>query len=253
MLKDKLLIWYKNKLINPFSNRKIKLNGPTYKKLEKMYKKKYNEKIKRNYLNHRINKIDPILLQKLPLNNFSNKNLFEFKFKWNPYNGNRLDIDNHGSLYFDPETLINYFYVNRLNNLWINSYYSGDFYIQGYYGDAVGNGPDFVIKSRGSHPDWYLFRLPILDEYLNENHCNQVVTMGPILNLTEINNLDTISCNKKFKKMYKYTKPNLTKMFKIYEKCISKNEKIKNIYGIDIIEYKYNLNIIAIEQLKKYK
>ena len=45
-LKEKLQKWPKNKLlnpiINPITNRKINMNGTTYKKIEKMYKKLFD-------------------------------------------------------------------------------------------------------------------------------------------------------------------------------------------------------------------
>ena len=119
------------------------------------------------------------------------KDLFKFKYKWNSYNGERInDLDENGPLCFDPNSLIHYFYINRLNNLW-NEPYTDVFnnYIEGYYGDAVGNGPDFELSSRGKHLDWYLFRLPISDEYLNRGHCFQSVTMGPKLTDIEIKNI----------------------------------------------------------------
>ena len=75
-------------------------------------------------------------------------------------------LPNISSLYFDPNTLIHYFYINRLKNLWIDESIEDGNYYQGHYGYAVGNGPDFEIKGRGKHPDWYLFRLPIIDCYM---------------------------------------------------------------------------------------
>lgn len=40
--------WLLNPLINPVSNRKIKLNGPTYKKLEKQCKSLPKKSIKKS-------------------------------------------------------------------------------------------------------------------------------------------------------------------------------------------------------------
>lgn len=44
-MKDKILEWYENKNINPYTKRKIKENGATYKKLMKLYNKFILEKI----------------------------------------------------------------------------------------------------------------------------------------------------------------------------------------------------------------
>ena len=38
-MKDKILEWYQNKSINPYTKRKIKKDGVTYKKLLKLYNK----------------------------------------------------------------------------------------------------------------------------------------------------------------------------------------------------------------------
>ena len=38
-MEEKILEWYENKNINPYTNRKIKENGVTYKKLLKLYNK----------------------------------------------------------------------------------------------------------------------------------------------------------------------------------------------------------------------
>ena len=183
--KEQLIEWNNNKAINPVSKRKIKINGPMYKKIKELYDKSIVTKKKTkftNYENYRRNKIDPILLVDLPMNDMEEKDLFKFEYKWDPYTGLRSkQKDPNGALYFDPNVLINYFYANRLNNLWIDEYFDGNDYIQGHYGDALGKFPNFEIKGRGPHPEWYLFRLPIIDCYLEDEHSLQMVTMGPIL------------------------------------------------------------------------
>ena len=214
--------WNLNRLINPVTNRKIKENGPVYNKIIKLYnttKNKIKSTENLNYEYYRRNKIDPLLLLELPLNNMQEKNLFKFEWKWNSYNGERLkQKDESGPLYFDPNTLIHFFYTNRINNLWIEGYNIGNDYIQGHYGDALGKFPDFEITGRGKHPEWYLFRLPIIDCYLQQGHCLQTVTMGPILTDAEIKKIYNLS--KKYKDFYKktfgYNRPNIVKMKNIY-------------------------------------
>lgn len=255
-----ILKWAKNKEINPMTKRKIKINGPTYKKYQKIYDKlnktnrSNSDSMIDNYIDYRVNKIDPLLHENLPLNNFqSEKDLFKFNYKWNPYTGDRLGIEEKGPLYFDPDTLIHYFYVNRLNNLWIKN---NDNY-QGYYGDAVGNGPTFHINGRGDFRNWYLFRLPIPDCYLDKNHNHQVVTMGPILNDNEIRDIyRKANINKdNYLKLYYRKRPNLLKMKKYYEKSISKNPLENILFDLDDstikeINYQENLrNILLLSKL----
>lgn len=254
MCDDKLLEWNNNKLINPYTKRKIKENGPTYKKLQKKFNESLIEIKKDKYFDFRKNKIDPLLHEQLPIdNNLSTKDLFEFKYKWNPYNGERLEIEPNGPLYFDPDTLIHYFYVNRLNNLWI--YNDNNF--QGYYGDALGNGPNFYIKGRGDFRNWYLFRLPIPDCYLEEIHNEQVVTMGPKLNDNEIKLIYKKAKKNKdnYFKNYGKPRPNLINMKLYYDKATSNNplnydtnilNELKNDNYVKQLIYKENTKYVRL-------
>lgn len=260
-----LYLWKKTPNINPLTKRKIKINGPTFKKLQKHYLRLTKLKeipITNNYIDFRKNKIDPILLIPLPLCEKTDKEIFSFKYKWNPYNGERSSqCDNNGPLCFDPSALIHYFYTNRLNHLWNKQHYDNTFnLIEGYYGDALGNGPDFDVVGRGKHSDWYLFRLPILDEYLHKDHCQQAVTMGPKLTDEEIQEIFTLS--KKYGKHYKQTygrrRPNIVKMKKIYEDAISKHEEIDVILHDSIPKeeikiIKHNLCTEAINKLRLFR
>ena len=114
---NQLIEWNNNRSYNPLSKRKIKQDGPIYKKIKQIYDDKIKNKqdiIVDNYQNNRRNKIDPILLTDLPLNNMKEKDLFKFEYKWNPYTGERLnEKDECGPLYFDPNSLIHYF-INLL-------------------------------------------------------------------------------------------------------------------------------------------
>lgn len=242
---EQIIQWCNNKEYNPLTKRKIKANGPTYKKLKKCYdlylrkkeEKDANEIIIDNYLTNRRNKIDPILLIELPINSMNDKDIFKFNYQWNPYTGSRTIIEKNGPLCFDPDTLIHYFYTNRLRGLWTPGHFEYEdgenFWCEGSYGDCVGNGPEFNIKSRGNHPERYLFRLPIPDCYLTKNHFEQSITMGPTLNDEEIKDLYKLS--KKYKDNYKLRfnkeRPNLLTMKKWYEIAISKTpEKLTNYH-----------------------
>lgn len=206
------------------------------------------------YKKYRKNNIDPILLTELPISNkFTIKDTFRFPFKWNPYNGNRsTKLDKNGPISFDPDTLINFFYNNRLSHLWTDGF--TDIFncvFEGHYDDAVGNGPDFLIPGRGEHWDWYLFRLPIIDCYVHEK-CS-AVTMGPKLTYAEIKQLDVLGkkYGDNYEKTYGYKRPKLTEIYKLYQKAINKNPKIKSSKKKTYAELKYKYNIDAVEKIKK--
>tara|TARA_Y100000813_G_C24146518_1_gene345021 strand:- start:428 stop:1228 length:801 start_codon:yes stop_codon:yes gene_type:complete len=254
---EQLNEWNKNKCINPLTKRKIKLDGPVYKKFAKIYSKKKNDDNKiDNYLNFRKNRIDPILFEELPFRGYDESSLFKFEFKWNPYTGERYNIkDEDGPLYFDPNILIHYFYMNRLNNLWIDGYYDGNDFIQGHYGDALGKYPEFEITGRGKHPEMYLFRLPIIDCYLENNHNKMIVTMGPVLTDKEVKRINSLSkkFGNYFKNTYGYKKPNLYKLKTIYDLAVSPcNEYDRNLSNdiiskeeLDIIKFQINSDNVS--------
>lgn len=151
--------------------------------IDKSELEQYDKTTSETYRIKRLYKIDPILDTEIP-----NGLIFEFKFKWNPYNGKRLEVDNVGPLCFNAINLYDYYYMNRYKGLWTPPQ---DGY-QGMYGDMVGSGKDGDVKSRGTYPEKYLFRLPIIDCYLTKSHNLSVVTMGPELTDNEIAEIDCI-------------------------------------------------------------
>jgi hypothetical protein len=141
-------------------------------------------------------KIDPILDAEI-----QPSHCFEFKYKWNPYNGLRGGVDEVGPLCFNAINLYDYYYINRCNGLWTPPQDG----FQGMYGDMVGSGKIINVKSRGTFPERYLFRLPIIDCYLPKSHNLSIITMGPELTDGEIIEIDTIvrkyhpkKCNSRF-------------------------------------------------------
>jgi len=263
---DEIKLWLDNQLINPRTNKKIKKMGPTYNILQNKYFEYLEQDIyfskKENidrYVEYRKNKIDPILLIELPYDNYKDKHFFKFKYKWDPYTGERLDKDDDGPLYFDPDSLIYYFYLHRLKMLWNES----DDGYHGFYGDAIGNGPDFYIKGRGHHPEWYLFRLPINDCYLSREHNNQYITIGPILTDSEILEIDRLSKNfgNNYYNIYKKKRPNLFKIKQLYEQAISKQPNLNMPKEIEVFleindpyqlhQIRYNTNIRAVDKLSR--
>jgi len=244
-----LNIWWHNKKINPYTKRRIKKNGKVYKKLLKECL--VEKHIIDNYYNFRNVYMDPLLHLKLPLQN--NKPLFEYKYCWEPLTGEVLDIDPRGSLYFDPDSLVHYFYTNRLRYLWNE----GDINFSGNYGDALGNGPDFYIPGRGYSLHYYLFRLPINDAFC-DTLSKQQTTIGPILNFDDIFNLYQLSCSygDNYKNLYGIDRPNILDIYTLYHEAIKKNiidKKLQDdllLSREDIENNKFISNKLAVDKLK---
>lgn len=236
--------WNCRRTYNPRTKRKIKPSGKIYKYLEKIYL----DNLFKNEPYHDFHgkKIDPLLKIKLPLK--KNKPIFSYKYQWDPFTGERTTEDPRGPLYFDPDTLIYYFYTNRLNHLWIqeNENYSGT------YGDGVGKGELFEVVGRGHHPEWYLFRLPLPDGYTSKDS-NQLITFGPKLTFNEIDEIFNLSLNyNNYFKRFGKKKPNLITFYNLYHDAIKKPdyENIE-IFGKELIDQQYNqLNRSAVNKIK---
>ncbi len=247
---NELQKWVKDKTVNPRTNKKILPGKRIYQILEKTYDKEFDQPVDR-YLKFRKEMIDPLTLE--PLKDIPKKSLFQFKYKWNPYTGERLGVDENGPLYFDPNSLVRYFYMNRLNHLWDSEF--------NIYGDAVGNGPDFLVKSRGEHPEWYLFRLPIPDGYLDKQHCEQSVTMGPMLLLKEIREIDKLAKidKNRYYQLYKRRRPVLMQIKRRYDTATSPEpninvdpEVIPFVDPLQIKQMRDKVNRRAVNWLRMY-
>lgn len=153
----------------------------------------YDKTTNETYRIKRLFKIDPLTDLEVPDNL-----AFKFSQAWNPYTGFRESDDIIGPLYFNAIILYDYYFASRYKGLW---YPPQDQY-QGYYGDLAGTGKNIEITSRGSNPERYLFRLPIIDSYLPHNHNYSSMTMGPELNENEISQIDSIVCQSHPKKSY---------------------------------------------------
>jgi hypothetical protein len=168
---------------------------------------------------------------------------FKYKYIWNPITGKKTDeIDPYGPLYFFPDDLINYFYNNRLYNLWHD----------GQYGIYVGAGDTLSFNENYDRSQDFLFRLPVTDCYLQRDTCVSTVTMGPILTFEEIEKIYNIA-NKYYKNNYlnKYgvKRPNILLMYKYYINSISKTPELN--CDINILEVD-NINIIYAQQNREY-
>lgn len=168
--------------------------------------------------------IDPITHEKVPDNL-----AFKFEYMWDPITGERTEKDPFGPLYFNCINLYINFYYNRLRMLWIDGDIVDNIQYEGYYGDALCSGDDLYIPSRGISKHLHLFRLPLIDCYLEKDFDLSVITMGPKLNDDEINLIhDKIDIylkksNKKNKKIY-----DLKKIRDLYNIAISKETNYKD-------------------------
>jgi hypothetical protein len=184
---------------------------------------------------------------------------FKFDYQWDPYTGERTIKDPYGPLYFDPDSLIKYFHSMRLNNLWNAA--EGDY--DGFFGDALGNGPKFEIKGRGDHPEFDIFRLPIITCYLTKDNSEQNITFGPKLTdaeITEIYNLakqkDIILKHDSYKILFAKHRPNILKLKEYWLNATNKMPRIPNldisIYSQeDLVTIYGKFNADNVKHLKK--
>lgn len=224
-----------------------------------LYDKKYNDMTTRFYRTMRESKLDVIMQDNCGLD--SNK-FFIFGDMWDPYTGERLGKDPFGGLYFNPDNLIYYFYINRLKMLWIQDENTGGPMFQGYYGEAVGAGEDILIKGRGTYSERYLFRLPVTNCYLEKDYDMSIPVMGPKLTDEEVEEIDRLA-EKYFKNNYKQQygkkRPLLKLMKKLYDQAISVSPDLEKLYDYNpskkytesqILNFKNKANRIAVDGLK---
>ena len=221
------------------TNNKINTNistNDTNLEIKEQYDKTTNE----TYRIKRLFKIDPITD-----NEISKELMFEFKHKWNPYSGIRGELDDIGPLCFNALSLYDYYYMNRYKGLWTPPQDG----FQGMYGDMVGSSKNGLVKSRGVHPEKYLYRLPIIDCYLPPSHSLSIVTMGPELTEEEISQIDSIVL-KYHPKKYNSKFASLT-MLKYYYDCALNPSPDPESDEIKQLEIKYP-NLTPNEIYQKY-
>jgi hypothetical protein len=215
---------------NSLSKLEISKTKKKYKskKEKSRYNEEYNDDTASYYKSLRLAKMDPV--SSITFDESDEHKAFKFHYMWDPFTGEKLKKksefikDPYGPIYFNPVTLIKYFYENRLNKLWVVPADENDGYYQGYYGCAVGAGEKFYIAGRGYHPEWNIFRLPIPDCYLTNDHNNQFITMGPLLTYDEICKIHSLAdkyWSRYYSKEYKSPMPSLLDIYKNYNKAIS--------------------------------
>lgn len=205
-------------------------------------KHKYEENFDSNttsyYVGTRITKMDPITFD-----NYNN-NFFKFSEMWDPYTGERKEVDPHGPLCFNPCNLIKFFHLRRLDGLWKKESNDNTGIYQGYYDDAVGAGENIEIKGRGMFPERYLFRLPIYDCYLTDDHNSNFITMGPVLTENEIIKIDELAklldnTTLSYKNLHGTERPSLHKIMMLYKQAIANDipdKDKKNREAVDALK-----------------
>jgi hypothetical protein len=212
----------------------------------------YDKKTTEQYRVYRLRQLDPISRDEI-----EDEYAFKFKYIWDPYTGERKGIDDNGPLCFDPDYLIYYYLTKILTKLWVQPVDEKGGYYEGYYDDGAGGGDDFYLPSRGHHPEWYLFRLPIIDCYLTNDHNKQFITLGPKLTEDEVLEIDRLAKKRptSFKDRFNRNRPSLVEMKKLYDQAISKTpilEEVAQDMSQEDLQVLYNkANRIAIDKLVK--
>lgn len=217
----------------------------------------YDEQTTEKYRVFRLRKMDPFSLTEL-----DEKYAFKFPYMWDPYTGERLGLDPNGPLYFDPDLLIKYFHTKRLDKLWNQPIDEDSGYYQGYYDYGVGAEENFYVTGRGSHPEWYLFRLPIIDCYLTKTNNAQFITFGPKLTSDEIQEIETLATlkNNNYLHTFGFNRPSIMLLKKYYDIAIAKIPSTSDISFLQLelptnpdTSYYASVNRIAVDKLIKIK
>ena len=131
---------------------------------------------------------------------------------------------------------------------------------EGRYDDAMGAGEDGFVVSRGFHPEWYLFRLPIPNCYLTPDHNQQFITMGPKLTTDELIEIEGLAIkywSNEYKKEYKAPMPSVLSMLEFYTQAISINPLNEGDWTeeseITREEAIYKINTRAVDSLRQMK
>lgn len=224
-----------------------KLNSPK----KSGYKKTYDEDTTEKYRVMRIRHLDPLSEEEI-----APEYAFKVENIWDPITGNFIDEkDPYGPLYFNPIELAYYFYTNRLNHLWVDEHDEGPGggYYQGMYDIGMGAGENFDIKGRGSYPEYYLWRLPIIC-YIEKGLKNSVPCKGPKLSRDDIRNIYNLclECPQQMINDVFKSIPDLVSIYDHYTQAISKNpDTTKNI--VDKSDnFNFKANAMAVEQLKNF-
>lgn len=217
----------------------------------KEYCNKYNKTTTEQYRVMRKLKIDPITGEKIKINA-----TFQFKYIWDPYTGKpTTTVDPMGPLHFNPLSLVKHIYTNRLNYL----YHEGQGEWEGYYGDACGAGKQCYINNKGYHPERYLFRIPIIDCYLTDDHNTQNITLGPELTDNDVADIDRMVAQNfnAYRRLYKSRPPSLAQIKQQYEIAITEcpmiTDRIDNMTQNEFNYINTQANYQAVNNLRRMR
>ena len=213
-----------------FDSISINSNNNNNNTITPQYNKQYDNTTLEKYKKMREMKICPILDEVVDENY-----AFKVEHIWDPITGEFLnEKDPFGALYFNTIELTKYFYLNRLNYLWTDEVDEGanGGYYEGIPGDGIGKGETFHIQGRGNHPEYFLWRLPINDCYLEKDLSKSIPIKGPKLSRNDIVTINSINlkCPRKYWSQTFTKIPDLAKIYDTYMEAI--NENISNKLGI---------------------
>lgn len=190
------------------------------------------------------------------------ESVFEYPFIWNPVDGSVVTDDSgpvcdpYGPLCFNVNDLIYYWWHHRLDGLWIPETVE----MPAHYGVRLGAGKNFAVTSRGIHPEWYLFRLPVPPYcYLEKGLVHQVITMGPEMSRDQVETIyklatvDRVGLKPRFEHEMRRRLPNLLEMYDQYNAAIDDTPNVGDTSELDkatIMELKTQANLKALEVLK---
>jgi hypothetical protein len=183
---------------------------------------KYDKTTTETYRVMRAQHLDPITHEKVPSNLE-----FKFEYMWDPLTGEQLEKDPNGPFYFNCKDLVKNFHYNRLRMLWVEGEIINGIKYEGYYGDGIGASEDLIVPSRGVSKHMHLFRLPVIDCYLEKDFDYALITMGPKLTDEEIDSIqDTL--DKYYKNKKRKSNINLRVIRDLYNKAINKSTSEKD-------------------------
>lgn len=227
---------------------------------KKEYSENYDDVTTSFYKEIRENKIDPICQEYI-----NDEYQFKYYCIWDPITGVSNNIqDPIGPLCFNAVSLFYYFYSRRLCHLWNNEKDDGEYggFYEGYYGIGLGKGKECYIESRGSFPEYYLWRLPINDCYIIKGTDLCIPLKGPELNREDICKINNIVHRTPANMWINYfsSLPDLVKIFDLYQQAIDDNPNLKYLFThVDYINNNNNVyedpkfyhNACAVDKLRR--
>lgn len=219
------------------------------KKEKKEYTHEYDHNTTKTFKTLRLNKMDPITAMPIP----ENLTPFEVPNMWDPITGEFLKTpDPFGPIVFNPLGLIREFYAKRCSHVWNPAQDGADGYYEGYPGEGLGTGETFFVKSRGHYPEWFVFRVPIKNCYIEKDADRSVPRMGPKLSRDDIVRLYEFCKKATSQQLAEFSLtvlPNIVQVYDTYMEAISLTPDISKIEDPDPQNAVWRANIAAAQKL----